>query len=100
MRARYSAFAKRLPDYLLATWHPAARPAELILDPAQRWVGLRVLSTSGGAPGDDDGTVEFEARVESPAGSGTLHEVSRFERIDGRWSYRSGRTVADGSSSG
>lgn len=100
MRARYSAFAKRLPDYLLATWHPAGRPAELHLPPSQRWVGLRIISTVDGGPTDVTGTVEFEARAESGAGPGRLHEVSRFERVDGHWSYRSGRTVGDGASSG
>lgn len=94
MRSRYSAFAKGLQEYLLATWHPSARPASLDLDPARRWVGLRIISASGG-PGDDTGTVEFEARSESPAGAARLHEVSRFERVGGRWSYRSGRSVDD-----
>jgi SEC-C motif-containing protein len=100
MRSRYSAFAKRLPGYLLATWHPAARPADLHLAPSQRWVGLRIISTVDGGPADRTGAVEFEARVESGAGPGRLHEVSRFERVDGRWMYRSGRTVGDGASWG
>ena len=36
MRSRYSAFAVGDADYLLATWHPTTRPAELALDPEQR----------------------------------------------------------------
>ena len=90
MRSRYSAFAKRLPDYLLATWHPETRPPVLELDPAQRWLGLRILSTSGGGHDDDTGVVEFEADFESGGRSGVLRESSWFERVDGRWSYRSG----------
>ena len=99
MRARYTAFAKRLPDYLLATWHPSARPPGLSLGPTHRWVGLRVISVSDGGPGDGVGTVEFEARRSSPTGIGILHEVSRFERVGGRWMYRTGRTVPHGSAS-
>jgi SEC-C motif-containing protein len=34
MRTRYSAFAVREAGYLLATWHPATRPASVDLDPA------------------------------------------------------------------
>lgn len=93
MRARYSAYAKRLADFVLATWHPAARPPEVRLDPTQRWTGLRVLATVDGGPDDDTGSVEFEASVAMAGGTGRLHEISRFERVDGRWTYRSGRTV-------
>jgi SEC-C motif-containing protein len=94
MRSRYSAFHKREAGYLLLTWHPETRPDRLVLDPAQRWVGLVVTSVSAGGPGDDTGTVEFEASYETAAGRGRLREVSWFERVDGRWTYRSG-TVAD-----
>lgn len=90
MRSRYSAFAKRLPDYLLDTWHPSTRPASLDLQPVRRWTALRVLAVDAGEAGDEFGTVEFEADHVSPTGTGTLHERSRFERFDGRWVYRSG----------
>jgi SEC-C motif-containing protein len=93
MRARYSAYAKRLGDYVLATWHPAARPSEAHLDPTRRWTGLRVIDVVDGGPDDDTGSVEFEATVAMPSGTGRLHEISRFERLDGCWTYRSGRTV-------
>jgi SEC-C motif-containing protein len=93
MRSRYSAFAKHLPDYVAATWHPATRPAEIAPEPTLRWTGLDVIATSGGGADDDTGTVEFAAHYVSAAGPGTLHEVSAFERVDGRWLYRSGRTM-------
>ena len=90
MRSRYSAFAKRLPEYLLATWHPETRPERLDLDPTVRWVGLRIVSTPGGGPGDGTGTVEFTADYELPTGAGRLHELSRFEQVEGVWTYRTG----------
>lgn len=95
MRSRYSAYAKRLPDQLLASWHPATRPAALDLDPALRWTGLEVLATTAGGPDDEQGVVEFVARYESPAGPGQLHERSRFERVDGRWVYVDGDELGD-----
>ena len=90
MRSRYSAFAKRLPGYLLDTWHPAARPAALELDPSQRWLRLEVVSTLDGGADDDVGVVTFEAEFGSPTGGGILREMSSFERVGGRWTYRSG----------
>ena len=38
----------------------------------------------------DHATVEFVARSKLGGRAHRLHEVSRFERIDGRWYYRDG----------
>ncbi|MEV7973969.1 YchJ family protein [Cellulomonas sp. NPDC089187] len=91
MRSRFSAFAVNDADYLLATWHPRTRPAMLELDPADRWYRLDVHATERGGPFDDAGLVEFTAYHRGPSGAGTLHEVSRFVREDGRWLYLDGQ---------
>jgi SEC-C motif-containing protein len=75
MRARFSAFALGLSDYLLASWHPDTRPAELELDDTV-WRKLQIVDVSGDV-------VEFRA---SYAG-GLMHERSRFAQVDGRWLY-------------
>ena len=90
MRSRYSAYATGHLDHVVRTWHPRTRPAGLALDPGTTWTGLRVLGTTGGGPDAQTGTVEFEARYESVAGPGVLHELSRFERRAGRWVYVDG----------
>lgn len=90
MRSRYSAYAKRLPGYLLRTWDPSTRPVELVLDPTIGWAGLEVLAVAGGGPGDDTGTVEFRAHHDVDGRRGVLHERSRFRRIDGAWCYVDG----------
>ena len=41
MRSRYSAYARGLPDYLLATWHASTAPGDLELFPV-KWLGLEV----------------------------------------------------------
>lgn len=89
MRSRYAAFVLGKVDYLLATWHPATRPAELVLDPKLHWLGLDVRSSHGGAE-DSTGEVEFVARCKLNGKAGRLHEVSRFVREDGRWYYLDG----------
>ena len=89
MRSRYSAFVVGDVGYLLATWDPAHRPADLVLDPATEWRRLVVLRTGGG-PFGPRGTVEFEAHYRAAGRRGVQHEVSEFVRRDGAWSYVTG----------
>ncbi|WP_086600106.1 YchJ family protein [Streptomyces swartbergensis] len=86
MRSRYCAFVKGDAGYLLRTWHPRTRPGTLELDPRTRWTGLEILDTSDGSAFHSGGTVEFRASYRG----GSLHERSRFERVDGAWVYVDG----------
>jgi SEC-C motif-containing protein len=88
MRSRYSAFVKLDAGYLLRTWHPRTRPAELDLDPRTRWTGLEVLAAEGGSAFHTTGTVTFRASYRG----GALTEHSRFEREpgSGAWLYVDG----------
>lgn len=86
MRSRYSAFVKGDTAYLLRTWHPRTRPARLDLDPGMRWTGLEILDTADGSAFHTTGTVTFRASYRG----GSLHERSRFERVDGAWVYVDG----------
>ena len=91
MRSRYSAFVLGDRDYLLRSWHPRTRPAELSLDApgSTRWLGLTVKRHQ--STGDDTAVVEFVARYRTGGASAVrLHEVSRFVRIDGSWFYLDG----------
>ncbi len=86
MRSRYCAFVKGDVAYLTRTWHPRTRPARLDLDPGTRWTGLEILATKDGSAFHTRGTVEFRASFRGCS----LHEVSRFERVDGAWVYVDG----------
>ncbi len=91
MRSRFTAFATGDRNYLIHSWHPRTRPAELDLDTAMRWYRLDIESTRGGSPFDSTGEVAFTAFYRVRAGqAGTLREHSRFERYDGRWVYVDG----------
>ena len=99
MRSRFSAFALGDVRYLLDTWHPSTRPAELHLYPDVRWTHLDVLATTGGLLLDAEGTVEFAAHylvAEGTGGrrAGTQHERSRFLREAGRWAYLDGISLS------
>ncbi|GAA3142279.1 YchJ family protein [Streptomyces echinatus] len=86
MRSRYSAFVRGDAAYLLRTWHPRTRPGRLDLDPRTKWTGLEILDTAEGSAFHPTGTVTFRASYRG----GSLHERSRFERVDGAWVYVDG----------
>ncbi len=90
MRSRYTAYVVGDVDYLLRSWHPNTRPAELELDPAQRWLFLEIVGTQRGGPFDDNGTVEFIAHYRVDGARDTMHENSTFVRVDGAWVYLDG----------
>lgn len=94
MRSRYTAFAIRDADYLLATWHPRTRPAELELDAGTRWFRLEIVATSRGGMLDTAGEVEFEARWKDAAGAHLMKERSQFLRSEKRWLYLDGAVTA------
>ena len=89
MRSRYSAFVLCDEAYLVKTWHPDTRPAEIETTGVQ-WLGLKVVRVEDGGAGDDRGTVEFVARYKVGGRGHRLHEVSRFARVDGQWYYVDG----------
>lgn len=88
MRSRYSAFVLQDADYLLQTWHPRTRPADLDFEPGLRWLGLQVRRHQPGPPGQAE--VEFVARSKLGGRAHRLHETSRFLHEDGRWFYLDG----------
>lgn len=98
MRSRYTAQVLRDHDWLLATWHPATRRSRVDLEERVRWIGLEVLATQGGGPGDTSGTVEFVARYKLDGRAHRLHERSRFQRRNGGWLYLDGERDPDDSS--
>lgn len=90
MRSRYTAYVVGDTDYLLRSWHPNTRPADLELDPGQRWLFLEIVGTQRGGPFDDNGTVEFIAHYKLDGVRDAMHELSTFVRVDGAWVYLDG----------
>ncbi|GAB0104321.1 YchJ family metal-binding protein [Nocardia sp. JMUB6875] len=90
MRSRFSAFAVHDEAYLLRSWDPETRPAEVDFDPGLRWERLEILGVTGGSPFHSEGTVEFRAHYRAGGAAGQLHENSRFRRDNGAWVYLDG----------
>jgi len=97
MRSRFSAYATRRVDYLIATTCEAERgklDAEDLANYCRSvaCISLKVLKTEAGGPGDEAGTVLFHASLQVN-GKRILHrELSRFQREEGRWVYVDGDT--------
>jgi len=81
MRSRYSAFALGLGPYLAATQRAPFDPERTSLP--LKWVSLTVHRFS-------EAEVEFTARYLAAGSLCSLHEVSAFEKVDGRWLYTTG----------
>ncbi|CAM4357445.1 YchJ family protein [Bordetella muralis] len=89
MRSRYSAFVLDDLPYLLDTWHPDTRPAQLERNPSDlKWLGLQIKQHH--QPDADHATVEFVARCRQAGRATRLHELSRFLRVGGHWLYVDG----------
>jgi SEC-C motif-containing protein len=87
MRSRFSAYAVRDADYVLRTWHPQTRPADLDLDDGLHWERLEVLESTGGSAFHGEGTVAFRAHYSLRGEHDVMEENSRFVRHDGAWVY-------------
>lgn len=88
MRSRYSAYALKLPDYILQTWHTDTRPASLSMEDLNgiKWLKLEIVSHQ--AVDDTHAEVVFVATYQSgKQKKSQLTEHSQFVRINDRWLY-------------
>ncbi len=93
MRSRYSAFVLEDDAYLLRSWHPSTRPPHVEFDHDLAWRRLQIVDTVAGGERDDAGIVEFRAAFRDGTGVDSLHERSRFTRVDGAWVYLDGDLI-------
>ncbi|MDR1900566.1 MAG: YchJ family protein, partial [Treponema sp.] len=99
MRSRYSAYVEHAVDYIIGTG--VYQEGEQATDIKQTrawseqstWLGLTILSTEKGGPGDAKGTVEFKAVYERNGLRDVHHEKARFKKTDGQWLYEDGEVV-------
>ncbi|MDW6003711.1 YchJ family metal-binding protein [Vibrio mangrovi] len=93
MRARYSAYALGLVDFIIATYHPSCQAEhdrqEIEHGIHNHWTKLVVLQAENGSD-SDEGFVRFKAYFEQDGESYSLQERSRFVRENGRWYYIDG----------
>jgi SEC-C motif-containing protein len=90
MRSRFAAYRDGDVAWILQSWHPSTRPADVDLSDNPRWRGLQIVDTVDGGPADDRGVVQFRATYVVDGRLGILHERSRFVKEAGRWFYVDG----------
>ena len=93
MRSRYTAYTRGDIHYLERTLAPESRgdfdraSAQAWAEQAE-WLGLEILSTKAGMPGDNSGVVEFVATYRQAGQTIAHREVSQFRRdADGAWFF-------------
>lgn len=98
MRSRYSAYARRLPEYIISTTHPGN--AQSGHDSARRlreivefcvnttFNGLEILDCEEKG---EAATVTFTAHLSRNQKDVSFTEKSYFEKIGGKWFYHSGQ---------
>lgn len=98
MRSRYSAFVVEEPEYIFETHDPATRH-EVDLEEIRAWSansfweGLSVVKVEDGGEKDSKGVVEFVAHYTAGEKEQHHHEVSTFNKKDGRWFFTDGALV-------
>jgi len=102
MRSRYCAYALGLSDYIMDTTH-SAHP-EFSTD-RNRWrseiqtfidhTRFHQLKILDFRDGETISTVEFVAYLRQADRDATFTEISTFEKVDGKWLYKSGEILRD-----
>jgi SEC-C motif-containing protein len=97
MRSRFTAYARRDADYLLASWDSSNRPAAIDFSKeTAEWQSLRIISSKKGGAKDSKGIVEFKAFYRQDGIEYFMHEISRFIKSGQRWLYIDGVIKAAG----
>ena len=93
MRARYSAFATGVVEFIVATTHSTTRPEVNLADITEwsqtsTWHGLQIIATRDV---DENKTfVSFEAQFTQRGEDVSHREMSLFEREGGKWRFVTG----------
>ncbi len=95
MRSRFTAFAMRNEDYLLATWDKTKRPQTINFSKDETiWQRLEIVDTKKGGINDRKGIVEFRAYYRLNENDYVMKEISRFKKDQGNWFYLDGAVKA------
>ena len=96
MRSRFTAYALAKVSYLIATCHPELRKLQNAAELLQwcqttEFKRLDILEKSDGLENDDFGRVRFIVWIKENGKLSPLHEFSDFEKVEGNWTYKSGK---------
>ncbi len=97
MRARYTAYTQVNMDFIEKTHDPATKKKTNMAEnrawaEQTQWQGLEIIGVEKGDSEDDWGKVEFKAHFATKGEAGTHHEVSEFNKKNGRWFFTEGKS--------
>ncbi len=96
MHSRYTAYCLKNIEYLWLTTHPCTRRPNLKneisiwANSVDKWLNLTIIKVLQGGAEDKIGKVEFRATYLTHDEQHSLHELSRFVRHSGHWTYKDG----------
>lgn len=97
MRSRYCAYAIGLTDYIMNTTHPAHPDFSTDrirwkseLDTFSKHTRFERLKILDAQDGEQFSTVKFTAYLRQANQDATFTENSTFEKVNGKWFYKSG----------
>jgi SEC-C motif-containing protein len=95
MRARFSAYALNLVDFIAATYHPSCNAHDDIagIEAGCRLKWIKLVIKRSSSSGDDEEFVHFKAFYEEKGQRGCLEEKSRFIKSNDLWFYIDGQLM-------
>ncbi len=98
MRSRYTAYVKKEFDYLYSSLHPDHRAdydekSSRTWAEGAQWHGIEILNTTDGGPDDLRGKVEFTVAFTEKGVWQEHHELSSFQKEEGRWYFTTGKLL-------
>jgi SEC-C motif-containing protein len=95
MRSRYTAYTQARIDYIKKTMYGTPLEKFDEIHAAQwakevTWTGLEVITSFMDDQDENIGYVEFIASFQEQGKRQTIHELSKFQRFDGKWFYTEG----------
>lgn len=96
MRARYTAYTQVNMDFIQKSHDPATlKKVDMRENQAwaeqTEWISLDIINTENGLEEDEWGKVEFKAEFSAAGEKGVHHEVSEFNKKNGRWFFTTGQ---------
>jgi SEC-C motif-containing protein len=92
LRSRYSAYAKKIVDYIVDTTHPDQQEPDSRKTVEKwakntEWQRLDIVACEAGEIGDDEGEIEFKAGYTEKGRRRKHHELAKFKKLEGRWYF-------------
>lgn len=91
MRSRYTAYSLNLTKHIMKTMLKTTdhNNSQSIKEFAQntKFVKLTIVKTIDGSAEDTTGSVEFKAIIKQNNSLSTMHECSKFKKINAKWYY-------------